>query len=109
LESLQNHNPFLNMARDIALYHHEFWNGEGYPAGLSGEAIPLAARICAVADVYDALSASRPYKVEFPESEVLRIMCEGNGSHFDPRVFTCFEQSLPQLRKIRQDFVDRKD
>ncbi|MEA3544335.1 MAG: response regulator [Thermodesulfobacteriota bacterium] len=109
LLSQQNHNPFLTMAADIALCHHEFWNGEGYPAGLSGDAIPLAARICAVADVYDALSSSRPYKGALPEAEVLAIMREGNGRQFDPRVFACFEQSLPQLRQIQQDLVDRRD
>lgn len=105
----QNHNPFLSMATEIALCHHEFWNGAGYPQGLSGDAIPIAARICALADVYDALSTRRPYKAVLPEPEVLAIMRDGNGSQFDPDIFICFEQSLQQFQQIRQKFADRTD
>lgn len=102
-------NPFLGMASEIALCHHEFWNGGGYPHRLSAESIPLAARICAVADVFDALSTSRPYKAALPQAEVERIMREGSGSQFDPEVFFCFEQSLPQFRQIQHAFADQAD
>ena len=99
-------NPLLEMAATIALYHHEKWDGSGYPQGLAGEAIPLAARIVALADVYDALSSARPYKPAFPEEEVLRIMAEGVGKHFDPYAYSGLEKSLTALRAIRAEFPD---
>jgi putative two-component system response regulator len=99
-------NPFLAMASSIALTHHEWWDGSGYPQGLSGKSIPLESRIVAVADVYDALHSARPYKPAFPEGTVLGIMKEKVGSHFDPDVYRVFEQSLDTLRKIRGRFTD---
>ncbi len=75
---------FLQMARQIALAHHERWDGRGYPHRLSGTAIPLAARIVAVADVYDALASSRPYKPAFPHEDCVAIIREGAGKQFDP-------------------------
>jgi len=74
----------LQMAHDIALSHHEWWNGEGYPAGLSGEDIPEAARIVALADVYDALSNDRVYAQALPPDEVTDYMFERRGTQFDP-------------------------
>ena len=93
-------NPFLEMASSIALAHHEWWDGTGYPRRLSGEAIPLEARIVAVADVYDALSSARPYKPAFPEDTVLSIMEKKVGSHFDPAVYEAFRRSLAAFREI---------
>lgn len=93
-------NPFLEMAASIALGHHEWWDGSGYPQGLSGEHIPLEARIVAVADVYDALSSARPYKAAFPEDKVLDIMEKQIGSHFDPAVYQAFCRSLTTFREI---------
>ncbi len=80
----------VQIACDIAMYHHEKYNGKGYPEGLSGENIPLCARIMAVADVYDALKEKRCYKDAFPLEEVYAIMEEDSGSHFDPVVLNAF-------------------
>ncbi len=101
-------NPLLDMAAIIALHHHEKWNGSGYPQGLVGEAIPLEARIVALADVYDALSSARPYKPAFPETEVKAIMTEGVGQHFDPYAFSGLERSFEAMRAIRADFPDKE-
>ena len=78
-------SPIITMAAKIALTHHEKWDGSGYPMGLSGEDIPLAGRITAVADVFDALSSKRPYKPAFPLERCFAIMEEGRGTHFDPQ------------------------
>jgi len=83
-------SAFLNMGIDIARSHHEKWDGSGYPDGLAGEAIPLAARIMAVADVYDALRAERPYKPAFSHEKSSKIILENSGSHFDPAVIAAF-------------------
>jgi putative two-component system response regulator len=104
--NLDRDNPLLAMASSIALTHHEWWNGTGYPQGLSGESIPLESRIVAVADVYDALHSARSYKPAFPEEKVLGIMKEKVGSHFDPAVSRVFERSLDTFREIRRQFAD---
>jgi len=95
--------PLVNMARDIALYHHEKWNGAGYPEGLAGEAIPEPARIVAVLDVYDALTHERVYRPAFTEEKALEIMSEGRGSHFDPHIYDVFMRSLDELRRIKRE------
>lgn len=79
-------SPVMRKAREIALCHHERWDGEGYPRGLAGEDIPLSARIVAVADVYDALTQDRVYRAAMPEDQVIAILREGRGTHFDPRL-----------------------
>ena len=89
---------FLRLGEVIALTHHEKWDGSGYPLGLRGEQIPLAARIFAVADVFDALSSRRPYKEPFPPEQVMRILQEGRGQHFDPQVLDVFTHLAPALR-----------
>lgn len=99
-------NPVLAMAADIAMAHHERWDGDGYPRGLSGSDIPLAARICGVADVYDALGSVRPYKPAYPEEQVLAIMADARGSQFDPVVYDAFRDCLPELQALRRRFVD---
>lgn len=81
---------FLQMARDIALTHHERWDGTGYPAGLVGEAIPLAGRIMALADVYDALTSKRVYKGAYPHETARSMIVAESGTHFDPRVVEAF-------------------
>jgi putative two-component system response regulator len=96
----------LELAKEIALHHHEKWDGSGYPDGLSGEAIPLSARIVAVCDVYDALITDRVYRRALPEEEALAIMKEGRGTHFDPRVFDLFLEHLPGIRAIRARIAD---
>lgn len=87
----------LAVARDIALYHHERWDGAGYPMGLSGQDIPLCARIVAVADVYDALRSLRPYKDPVPMADAVKMMHEQAGKHFDPAVFDAFRRALPSM------------
>ncbi len=99
----------LNLARDIALDHHEKWDGSGYPRGTSGEDIPGAARIVAVLDVYDALVHKRVYRPALPEEEALAIIKDGRGSHFDPNVYDMFLQEGQQLRAIRQQIKDEED
>jgi putative two-component system response regulator len=91
--------PLLKVATDIALYHHEKWDGSGYPAGLSGKDIPLAARIVAVADVYDALSNDRVYRSLYPKEEVFQIMKEKRGTHFDPEIYDCFLDCLLEINR----------
>ena len=81
---------FLSLAKEIAHWHHEHWDGSGYPDALAGEAIPLSARLMALADVFDALSTCRVYKASFPADEVKREIIAGRGSHFDPAVVDAF-------------------
>ena len=95
--------PMLQLAEEIALCHHEKWDGSGYPNGLAGEDIPESGRIVALVDVYDALSNDRVYREASPEEEVVRIMSEGRGSHFDPDIFDLFLDSLPAFRRISRE------
>lgn len=101
--------PLLQLARDIALSHHEKWDGAGYPHGLAGEDIPECGRIVAVADVYDALVHKRVYKPAFSEDKALSIMKEENGRHFDPKVLQAFLDSLPATRRIREEVPDEEE
>ena len=92
--------PMLQMACDIALSHHEKWNGAGYPKGIDGEKIPGVGRIVALVDVYDALGNDRIYHKAAPEEKVLKIMSEGRATHFDPRIYDLFIKLLPKFRTI---------
>jgi putative two-component system response regulator len=87
----------MRMAEEIARTHHERWDGEGYPAGLVGEAIPLPGRICAVCDVFDALLSDRPYKDPWPLPEALAQLRRDRGRHFDPAVVDAFLRIVDQL------------
>jgi HD-GYP domain-containing protein (c-di-GMP phosphodiesterase class II) len=78
----------------LILYHHERWDGAGYPFGLKGQDIPLGARIIALADVYQALTSDRPYRKAFPEADALRIIRDSSGTHFDPQVVDVFLRIL---------------
>jgi len=93
-------SPMLKMAHEIALYHHERWDGSGYPAGLDGENIPETARIVALADVFDALSTDRVYRKALPEVDVLNIMDSIRNSHFDPDFYAVFLSLLPRFREV---------
>ncbi|MDD2845898.1 MAG: two-component system response regulator [Rhodoferax sp.] len=97
---------FLSMAKDIALSHHEKWDGSGYPQGLAGDAIPVSARLMAVADVYDALISRRVYKEGMSHEKAAAIIIEGRGSHFDPDMVDAFVQLQDQFRTIAARFVD---
>jgi putative two-component system response regulator len=94
--------PLLRLACEIALTHHERWDGSGYPRGLARDQIPEAGRIVAVADVYDALVHSRVYRPALPEEQALNIMRRARGRHFDPDIFDTFLDVLPELRQVRQ-------
>jgi response regulator RpfG family c-di-GMP phosphodiesterase len=87
----------MRMAEEIARTHHERWDGEGYPAGLAGEAIPLPGRICAVCDVFDALLSDRPYKEPWPLDEALAQLRRDRGAHFDPAVVDAFLRIVDSL------------
>ena len=87
---------YLRSALDIPCYHHEKWDGSGYPYGLKGKQIPLAARIFALADVYDALSSDRPYRLAWPKERVIEHIRSGSGSHFDPEVVEIFLKEIQQ-------------
>ena len=91
---------YLDEAENLSLYHHEKWNGKGYPHGLSGEAIPLSARIMAVADVFDALVSKRSYKDPFPFEKAMDIIREGAGNHFDPNVASAFMHAEVRVREV---------
>jgi len=81
---------FIKLAETIAMNHHEKWDGSGYPHGVKGPDIPLAARIVAIADVFDALTSERPYKKPFPLEKAMTIIKESRGTHFDPEVVDAF-------------------
>jgi putative two-component system response regulator len=97
---------FFGAARDIARHHHECWDGSGYPDGLAGEAIPLAARLMTVADVYDALISRRVYKEPMSDAEAAAIIQAGRGSRFDPTVVDAFLALGDKFREIARCFAD---
>lgn len=96
-------DPLIAMAVEICLYHHEKWDGNGYPYRLSADDIPLPARITAVADVFDALLSKRVYKPAMTPAEVREIIVSSSGSHFDPAVVTAFESTFDELMRVRAD------
>ncbi len=92
---------YVRIVEDIAMYHHERWDGTGYPMGLAGDRIPLAARIMAVADVFDALYEERVYKPPIrPIERIMQIMMEGRGTQFDPVIMDVFMEMLPALKEV---------
>lgn len=97
--------PHMRMASEVALSHHERWNGAGYPHGLAGETIPECARIVAVADVYDALLTDRVYRPAFSEREAFAMMSAQKGLHFDPCVFTCMCDIYEDFRKLPENIL----
>ena len=98
VEALAKESDFLKYAKIFAASHHEKWDGSGYPDGLKGSDIPLLGRIMAIADVYDALTSSRPYKKAFTHEEAVRIITEGSGTQFDPSLITIFNRAADQFR-----------
>ncbi len=97
----------LNHACNIALYHHEKWDGRGYPYGKKGDSIPIEARITAIADVYDALGTSRPYKEGFSEDKCQSIIRELSGSHFEPDIVSAFFDSIKTILDIKSKWKDK--
>lgn len=96
-------NSFIQIGTLMANYHHERWDGRGYPQGLKGEEIPLAARIMSIADVYDALGTKRVYKDPFPQEKCIAIITEGRGTQFDPVIVDAFLESVDEFYKIREE------
>jgi HD-GYP domain-containing protein (c-di-GMP phosphodiesterase class II) len=96
--------PLLRMSEQIALSHHEKWDGSGYPRGLHGEEIPVEGRIVALADVFDALTSRRCYKPAFTVEKALEIIREGHGKHFDPRCVDAFLSGLGEVLEIKKEF-----
>ncbi len=103
ISTVQGEN-YLKEARNMAAYHHERWDGKGYPEGRHGEVIPLSARIMAVADVFDALTSPRVYKPAFPIEKALAILQEGNGTQFDPKCVEVFMDALPEVQRILKKY-----
>lgn len=102
-----NHkSPVLKLAREIALCHHEKWDGSGYPRGLAGEDIPLEARIVAICDVFDALTSKRPYKEAWSIEKAISFMKEQSDQHFDPKLVELFVEGLPKVLAIMAEFSD---
>jgi putative two-component system response regulator len=99
-------SPLIKLAHSVALYHHEKWDGSGYPFGLKGEAIPLEARIVAVADVFDALLNKRPYKEAWPVEDAVAEIEANRGKHFDPAVVDAMLQCLPDLIAINNNWLE---
>jgi putative two-component system response regulator len=109
LELSQVETGFLRYASEIAYCHHEKWDGSGYPRGLSGEEIPLSARLMAVADVYDALISKRVYKSSFSHAHAVETICEGRGSHFDPDIVDAFVVCADEFLLIASRFSDQQE
>lgn len=99
---------YLKEAINLATYHHEKWNGQGYPYGIAGEEIPLSARVMAVADVFDALVSKRSYKEGFPVEKAFDIIREGIGTHFDPEVAQAFLNAEDKVRKVAEENTARE-
>lgn len=102
----QSSNPIFQMAAQIALNHHEKWNGEGYPNGLAGDAIPECARIVAIADVFDALTMKRPYKEAWPIEKALTVIQQDADSHFEPRLVELFFSIQDEILEIKEKWND---
>jgi len=98
--------PYLDCAKEIACSHQEKWDGSGYPEGLAGDAIPISARLMAVADVYDALISRRVYKEAMPHAEALAIIGDGRGRHFDPDIVDAFLANAEEFHAIARRFAD---
>lgn len=99
-------SSLLRLASSIAMCHHEKWDGSGYPTGLAGEAIPYAARIVAVVDVFDALTSVRPYKRAWPIDDAVALIEKESGHHFDPELVLVFKDCLPDILSIRDTWAD---
>ncbi len=99
-------SDLMRCAAEIALTHHEKWDGSGYPYGLSGEAIPLTGRIAALADVFDALTSVRPYKKAWTVESAIDLIKESSGIHFDPDLVIVFLEQLPEILDIRERFSE---
>ena len=99
---------YLDEAKNLATYHHERWDGKGYPTGLAGEDIPLSARVMAVADVFDALVSKRSYKEGLPYEKAFSIIEEESGTHFDPKLVHAFNEAKGSVLKVAKEFSEKE-
>ncbi|WP_220814129.1 response regulator [Pseudomonas paralcaligenes] len=104
----EHDSGLLKTARIIALTHHEKWDGSGYPNGLKGEEIPLAGRIVAIADVFDALTSVRPYKAAWPVEEAISLLRRESGRHFDPELVELFIGQMPAILEIKERWAEKE-
>jgi response regulator RpfG family c-di-GMP phosphodiesterase len=107
IEGQLGDDGFLTLAREICAFHHEKWDGSGYPYGMRGEEIPISARLVALADVYDALRSRRPYKEPMSHAATCQIIAEGAGKHFDPAVVESFFQVHREFESISEQYFGR--
>ena len=105
---VKSDGSFLRVASEIAYGHHERWDGKGYPQGIAGDAIPLSARLMALADVYDALISKRVYKPAMPQEKAVQIIREGRASHFDPEITDTFLELADEFHAIALRFSDQE-
>ena len=109
-ETIHGRNELLRVAAEIAEFHHEKWDGSGYPHGRKGKAIPICARLMTIADVYDALISKRPYKEALTHEQAVKTILEGDGythpDHFDPQILACFEHINRKFHAIALEFGD---
>ena len=101
-------SELLRMANTVAIAHHEHWDGSGYPNGLAGEDIPIAGRIVAVADVFDALTSVRPYKDSWPVEDALAYLKQNAGIRFDPELVSLFIDNISKIRAIKERYCDKR-
>jgi putative two-component system response regulator len=104
----ENGSELLTLAHQVALYHHERWDGTGYPTGLKGEDIPIESRIAAICDVFDAVTSSRPYKKAWSVEDATKLIKQGAGTQFDPRLAGLFIELIPQVVVIKDELPDQK-
>jgi response regulator RpfG family c-di-GMP phosphodiesterase len=100
---------YLHCAKNICRYHHERWDGGGYPDGLKGEAIPISAQVVAIADVYDALTTHRVYKPAFPHERAVEMILGGECGAFSPRILRCFKEVLPEFQNFARTYADERN
>ena len=104
-----DHNSkIIALARETALYHHEKWDGSGYPHGIAGDRIPVSARIAAISDVFDALTSERPYKKAWSVEKSLELIKSEKGKHFEPIMVDLFIENLPGILEIKDRFLDQE-
>lgn len=104
----ENDSRLIVLARETALSHHEKWDGSGYPNGLSGEAIPISARIAAISDVFDALTSERPYKKAWSVEKSVGLLKDEAGKHFEPTMVEIFVENLPEILGIKERYLDKE-
>ena len=101
-------SDILKMSKEIALSHHEKWDGSGYPYGLAGEDIPLSGRIIAIADVFDALTTERPYKNAWTVEDAVKLINDSSGQHFDPKLVPVFHEVMAEVLNIKEQYAETK-